>query len=156
MDSLLELFYDVDDFCREFLPIWNRQLLSSGLKHRQRARSLTTCEILTILIAFHQSHYRDFKAYYGEQVLKKWSSEFPGLVSYQRFVEYISVSLMPLIVYLRTCCLGQCSEISFIDSTSLDVCLNQRIHSHKVFAGLAERGKTSTYFTNKKRLIRSP
>lgn len=31
-----------------------------------------------------------------------------------------------------------------MDSTSLDVCLNQRIASHKVFAGLAERGKTST------------
>ena len=26
----------------------------------------------------------------------------------------------------------------------MDVCLNQRIASHKVFAGLAERGKTST------------
>jgi hypothetical protein len=39
--------------------------------------------------------------------------------------------------------LGDCSGVSFIDSTSLDVCLNQRIASHKVFAGLAARGKTS-------------
>jgi hypothetical protein len=31
-----------------------------------------------------------------------------------------------------------------IDSTSLDVCLNQWIASGKVFADLAERGKTST------------
>jgi len=144
MDSLLDLFCDVDDFCKEFLPIWTRQLMSSGQKQRQRARSLILSEIMTILIAFHQSHYRDFKAYYGEQVLKSWRSEFPGLVSYNRFVEYIPSALMPLIVYLRTCCLGQCSGISFIDSTSLDVCLNQRIHAHKVFAGLAERGKTST------------
>jgi len=52
--------------------------------------------------------------------------------------------VIPLIRYLRTRCLGRCSGISFIDSTSLDVCLNQRIHSHKVFAGLAGRGKTST------------
>ena len=66
------------------------------------------------------------------------------MVSYNRFVEYIPSALVPLIVYLRTCCLGQCSGISFIDSTSLDVCLNQRIHTHKVFAGLAKRGKTST------------
>jgi IS5 family transposase len=144
MDSLLDLFCDVDDFCKEFLPIWTRQLLASGQKQRQRARSLALSEIMTILIAFHQSHYRDFKAYYTEQVLKSWRSEFPGLVSYQRFVEYIPSALMPLIVYLRTCCLGQCSGISFIDSTSLDVCLNQRIHSHKVFSGLAARGKTST------------
>jgi transposase len=143
MDSLLELFCDVDDFCTVFLLIWNKHLLASGQKQRQRARSLTISEIMTILIAFHQSHYRDFKAYYCEHVLKAWRSEFPGLVSYTRFVEYIPSALVPLVVYLRTRCLGSCTGISFIDSTSLDVCLNQRIHSHKVFAGLAARGKTS-------------
>lgn len=144
MDSLLELFCDVDDFCQAFLPSWEQKLITSSQKQRQRARSLTVSEIMTILIAFHQSHYRDFKAYYLEQVLKYWHGEFPGLVSYTRFVEYIPSVLVPLIVYLRTCCMGNCSGISFIDSTSLDVCLNQRIHCHKVFAGLAERGKTST------------
>jgi len=144
MDSLLELFCDVDDFCKAFSPQWNQHLLSSGQKQRQRERSLTLSEIMTILIAFHQSHYRDFKAYYNHQVMQSWRGEFPGLVSYTRFVEYIPSVLVPLIVYLRTCCLGECSGVSFIDSTSLDVCLNQRIHCHKVFAGLAERGKTST------------
>jgi len=144
MESLLELFCNVDDFCKAFLPVWHKQLIACGERQRQRARSLTNSEIMTILIAFHQSHYRDFKAYYIEQVLKHWRSEFPGLISYTRFVEYIPSVLAPLLVYLRTCCLGKCSGISFIDSTSLDVCLNQRIHSHKVFSGLAERGKTST------------
>ena len=144
MDSLLELFCDVDDYCETFEPLWNQQQLSSGEKKRQRARSLTISEIMTILIAFHQSHYRDFKAYYCEQVSKNWHKEFPGLVSYTRFVEYIPSVVIPLIGYLRTRCLGRCSGISFIDSTSLDVCLNQRIHSHKVFAGLAGRGRTST------------
>jgi len=144
MDSLLELFCDVDDFCQKFEPLWNQQQLASGEKKRQRARSLTISEIMTILIAFHQSHYRDFKAYYCEQVSKNWHNEFPGLVSYTRFVEYTPSVVIPLIGYLRTRCLGRCSGISFIDSTSLDVCLNQRIHSHKVFAGLAGRGKTST------------
>lgn len=144
MDSLLEMFCDVDDFCQEFLPIWSQQLFSSGEKHRQRARSLTLSEIMTILIAFHQSHYRDFKAYYNEHVLKNWSAEFPRLVSYTRFIEYLPSTLVPLMVFLRTRCMGRCSGISFIDLTSLDVCLNQRIHSHKVFAGLAAWGKTST------------
>jgi len=144
MDSLLELFCDVDDFCQAFLPAWNRQMMTSGQKQRQRARSLTMSEIMTILIAFHQSHYRDFKAYYCEQVLKSWRAEFPGLVSYQRFVEYTPSALVPLSIFIRTRCLGRCTGISFVDSTSLDVCLNQRIHTHKVFAGLAARGKTST------------
>jgi hypothetical protein len=143
MESLLELYCDVDDLCQAFLPFWNQQQLTNGEKRRQRARSLSISEIMTILIAFHQSHYRDFKAYYVQQVLKSWRSEFPTLVSYTRFVEYIPSVLVPLIVYLRTCCLGECTGISFIDSTALDVCLNQRIHCHKVFAGLAARGQTS-------------
>lgn len=30
MDSLLELFCDVDDFCQVFIPVWNRHLMTSG------------------------------------------------------------------------------------------------------------------------------
>lgn len=99
---------------------------------------------MTILIHFHQSHYRNFKAYYCEQVLLHLKSEFPGLVSYTRFVDFIPSVLLPLCAYLRHACLGNCTGISFVDSTSIDVCLNQRIASHKVFAGFAQRGKTST------------
>jgi Transposase DDE domain len=143
MDSLLELFCDVDDFCQSFLPFWRKQLLVAGEIHRQRERSLSVSEIMTILIHFHQSHYRDFKAYYMEYVLERLSSEFPGLVSYTRFIEFIPSVLLPLCLYLRTKCFGTCTGISFIDSTALMVCKNPRIHSHKVFSGLAERGKTS-------------
>jgi len=144
MDSLLELFCDVDDFCKSFLPVWQSQLLASGEIQRQREKSLSVSEIMTILIHFHQSHYRHFKAYYTGYVLKCLRGEFPGLVSYTRFVEFIPSILMPLCVYLRTACLGTCTGISFIDSTALAVCKNPRIHSHKVFSGLAKRGKTST------------
>lgn len=144
MDSLLELFCDVDDFCKGFLPKWQHLQLSSGLVHRRRQRSLCLSEIMTILIAFHQSHYRDFKAYYCEQVLPHWRSEFPGLVSYNRFVEFTSSAMIPLAVYLRERGFGRCTGISFIDSTALAVCHNARIHQNKVFTGLAARGHTST------------
>lgn len=144
MDSLVELFCDVDDFCQEFMPIWEQQLLVSGSMQRKRKRALTMSEIMTILIAFHQSHYRDFKAYYCRHVLAYWRPEFPGLVSYQRFVDYIPSALMPLTVYLRTHCFGHCTGISFLDSTPLAVCHNARIKQHKVFADLARRGKCST------------
>lgn len=40
--------------------------------------------------------------------------------------------------------LGKCTGISFVDSTPLRVCKNQRIHIHKVFKGIAKRGKCST------------
>jgi transposase len=101
-------------------------------------------EVMTILIHFHQSHYRNFKAYYCEHVLGHLRSEFPSLVSYTRFVDYIPSALLALCAYFRYACLGDCTGISFIDATSIDVCLNQRIASHKVFAGFAQRGKTST------------
>jgi hypothetical protein len=69
-------------------------------------------------------------------------SEFPTLVSYSRFVELMPTVLVPLVTYLHTQ-LGRCTDISFIDSTSLAVCHNPRIHQHRVFAGRAARGKTS-------------
>jgi transposase len=144
VDSLVELFCHVDDFCQLFLPIYEKHLLATGMKQRQRARSLILSEIMTILIHFHQSHYRDFKAYYCEHVLVHLHSEFPGLVSYQRFVEFIPSALVPLCAYLRKYCFGPCTGISYIDSTPLVVCHNLRIKQHKVFAGLAERGKSST------------
>ncbi len=98
---------------------------------------------MTILIHFHQSHYRHCKAYYTGYGLNCLRGAFPGLVSSTRFVEFIPSIVMPLCVYLRTACLGTCPGISFIDSTALAVCKNPRIHSHKVFSGLAQRGKTS-------------
>jgi transposase len=144
MDSLVDLFCHVDDFCMVFMPILEKHMLSNGIKKRRRARSLTISEVMTILIYFHQSHYRDFKTYYCEHVCKYLHSDFPGLVSYQRFVQYIPSTLIPLSVYLRICCFGECTGISFLDSTPLIVCHNRRIAQHKVFTGLAERGKCST------------
>lgn len=142
MLSLEALFCHVDDFCQRFEPQWQQRLLSDGLQHRRRARSLSLSEIMTILIAFHQSAYRNFKWFYTQLVCRYWRRAFPGLVSYQRFVEWMPSTLMPLCAYLRHC-FGKCSGISFIDSTSIKVCHNRRIASHKVFKPLAARGKTS-------------
>ncbi len=142
MFSLEELFCSVDDFCRSFEAEWKQQLLGFGLKRRNRHRSLSLSEIMTILIAFHQSCYRNFKAYYQEKVQTEWADAFPGLVSYQRFIEWVPSTLVPMCAYLRSC-FGKCRGISFMDSTSLKVCHNRRIPQHKVFEDLAARGKTS-------------
>ncbi|WP_317111394.1 IS982 family transposase [Chroococcidiopsis sp. SAG 2025] len=142
MSSLEELFCAVDDFCQAFEPRWQQQLLHDGLRRRSRTRQLCLSEIMTILIAFHQSHYRNFKAFYVQQVSLHWHKEFPRLVSYNRFVEWIPSTLLPLSVYLYSC-FGRCSGISLMDSTSVRVCHNRRIQQHRVFANLASRGKTS-------------
>jgi hypothetical protein len=51
-------------------------------------------------------------------------------------------AFVPLTIYLLTC-RGQCTGISFVDSTSIKVCHNRRIARNKVFAGIASRGKTT-------------
>jgi hypothetical protein len=140
--SLLELFCHVDDFCQQFEPQWHRQLLQNGAIQRMRLPQLTTSEIMTIVIHFHQAGYRNFKAYYTEHVQVHLRSEFPGLVAYNRFVELMPRVLVPLLAYLKRC-QGRCTGIAFVDSTALAVCHNRRIARHKVFAGLAARGKTS-------------
>lgn len=142
MDSLLELFVSVDDFCQVFLPFWKRKLMQDGSKKRNRPGQLSTSEIMTIIIYFHQSHYRNFKAYYTEHVCQHLRSEFPNLVSYERFVILMPSVLGPLSAYLKSL-YGRCHGISFIDSTALLVCDNHRIHTHKVFAEFAQRGKSS-------------
>ena len=81
MLSLLELFVSVDDFCQIFLPCWERKLLANGSKKRRRAGQLSVSEIMTILIYFHQSQYRNFKAYYTEHVCNHLRNEFPASVS---------------------------------------------------------------------------
>ncbi len=140
--SLLELFCDVDDFMQAFLPFWKQKLLETGSIKRLRKSQLSESEIMSIMIAFHQSHYRDFKAYYQKHVQKHLGSEFPKLVSYTRFVELMPRVLVPLLFYLNQK-KGQCTGISFVDSTPLKVCHNRRIARHRVFSGLAARGKTS-------------
>jgi len=142
MESLLELFVSVDDFCQVFLPFWERKLVRDGSKKRRRAGQLSVSEIMTIIIHFHQSHYRDFKTYYTDHVCQHLQGEFPHLVSYERFVILMPSVLGPLSAYLKSL-YGRCHGISFIDSTALLVCDNHRIHTHKVFAELAARGKGS-------------
>lgn len=66
--SVRELFCAVDDFCGVFEPEWHKHSLLRGTKHRNRRRDLALSEIMTILILFHRSHYRNFKAVYTEHV----------------------------------------------------------------------------------------
>jgi len=46
-----------------FLPAWCRQLLTDA-RQRRRTSRLTLSEIMMILVYFHQSQYRNFKAFY--------------------------------------------------------------------------------------------
>ena len=103
---------------------------------------MSLSEVMTVLIHFHQSHCRDFKAFYTQHVCKHMRSEFPALVSYTRFVELIPSALPAMCLCLRVR-FGQGKGVEFIDSTPLSVCHNKRIGRHRVYAEVATRGKSS-------------
>ena len=140
---LLTLFYEIDNFCKAFLRFWQKFLLTQGLAKRIKPCSLCLSEIMTIVVNFHFSGFRTFKDYYIKYVCQHLRHEFPGLVSYNRFVELMQGALVPLMTYLQRCRLGKLTGIAFIDSTTLKVCDNRRIHQHKTFQGIAKRAKTS-------------
>lgn len=140
--NILPIFCDIDDFCLIFEPLWHKRLLADGLRHRQRSSSLCLSEIMTILVLFHSSGYRDLKTFYTQHVQKHLAAAFPKLVSYNRFVELQREALIPLWCYLQTR-FGDCTGISFVDATTLAVCHNLRIPSHKVFWDSAKRGQSS-------------
>ncbi len=142
--NILTLFCEIDDFFLAYEKWVSTQCLpeTTPLETRGRPRQLHPSEVMTLLIAFHQSNYRTFKHFYLKHVCVYWSTEFPNLVSYSRFVQLKKEVLALLGLYLTTT-LGDCSGVSFVDSTRLRVCDNRRISSHKVFAGRAGGSKTS-------------
>lgn len=136
------LFVDVDDCWKNFEKIYAAHLIEDGIRKRNRDSNLSISEIMTLLIAFQTSGYRTFKDYY-RYVLKHHKSDFPGLVSYDRFISLIPRAVIPLFVYLQARNLESPTGISFIDSTALKVCHNKRISRNRVFKGLAQLGKTT-------------
>src|SRR5215218_4585844 len=66
--DILPVFCDIDDFCLFFEPMWKRRRLGAGERRRDRPARLCLSEVMTIIVLFHSSSYRNFKAYYTEQV----------------------------------------------------------------------------------------
>ena len=87
MTNLDAIYVDVDDFCLLFEPKWQAHLIEIGEKQRIKPSRLTSSEVMTILIAFHHSGFRDFKTYYTQFVSRYWREYFPDLVSYTRMLK---------------------------------------------------------------------
>lgn len=141
--DITELFCNIHDFWIKFELSWKQTLLAEGKSPPKRTPGLDASEVMTLVVLFHIIGYRNFKTFYNGYVLNYLKKEFPGCPSYNRFVELKKSIVFPLHCYLVNR-FGKCSGISFIDSTPLKVCHQRRIHSHKVFKGMATRGKSST------------
>jgi hypothetical protein len=143
MIPLIEIFCFIDDFCKQFEQLMLSKGLEDGSRKRQRSFSMSLSEVMTILVMFHLSHYRNFKDFYFSCLLREYRWAFPKAVSYNRFVELEVMAFMPLIVLVMGFP-GRETGRYFVDSTKLAVCHNLRINRHKVFKDVAQRGKTST------------
>ena len=146
-DKITEIFCIADDFCH----IYARFIKINGLASKRdkskrkyhRDSTLSDAEVITIMILFHLMGYKCLKHFYLNEVYKNMTDLFPHTISYNRFVELERKVAVPFILFVKKCCLGGCTGISFVDSTALRVCKNQRIHLHRVFKGLAQRGQCS-------------
>lgn len=145
---LIDIFIKADDVCKTI----EKELLSKILAskdhefHYKKPRcKMLESEIMTLLIFYHYSGFKCFEYFYKQFVMNELTSYFPKLLSYNRFVEILSSVALPMFIFAKSLCSESLhTGISFIDSKKLVVCHNRRIHQHKVFAGRASRGKSST------------
>ena len=143
-DKITRIFVDVDDFVKDLdLFSMKKQLLGDGVARRDRKTILTLSEMMTIYIGFHLSHHTNFKSYYKDFLSVHYKHLFPNLISYERFNQSQNRLFMPLMLYINNRCLGQCTGISYVDSTTLPVCHIKREKQHKVFKGIAQKSKST-------------
>jgi hypothetical protein len=145
IDKIIEIYCIIDDFNKELFKTVSGHMIDQDnqKKTRNRECKLTDSEVITILLIYHLGQFRNLKHYYLYYVKEHLNKEFPDAVSYNRFVELQQKALMPMVIFLKMCCLGKCTGVSFIDSTKLEVCHPKREKSHKVFKSIAQKGKSS-------------
>jgi hypothetical protein len=140
--SITALFCCLDDFARLYEQcVRHRTLASEG--RRCRAGKLTLGEMLFIMVLFHLSPFKTFKAFWQYGIEQRYRSCFAELPSYGRFVSLMPRLMLPLCVLMHSL-KGEETGLYVVDSTKISVCHNARIGRNKVFARLAARGKTTT------------
>src|SRR3954464_15997812 len=139
--DITALYCCLDDFCKVFGD-WEAHRLIPSQTIRQRTGKLSRSEMLFIMVLFHLSPFKHFKVFYHYGIGQQHRACFRELPHYDRFVGLMPRLFAPLMVLLHSLG-GAQTGIYFADSTKLAVCHNRRIHRHKVFDGLAARGKTS-------------
>lgn len=138
--KLVEIFVACDDFCKKL----RAHHIENGLAYEKPTERMSESEIMAIVIFYHLSGMKCFKYYYEQYIQVHLKSYFPDSYAYPYFVAMMSRVNLQLFAMLHICRASFATEANYIDSTKLVVCHNKRIPSHKVFDGLAKRGKSST------------
>jgi len=137
----LEILYsNIDDFIINYSTL-HKEISFEKINTRGGIARMGLAELMTIIVMYHSSHFKNFKHFYFF-LLEHHKKDFPKLLSYSRFVDWMPYLLIPLTHFLQSK-MGMCNGISYVDSTSISVCKNIRIGRNKVFGPLAKRGKSS-------------
>ena len=131
-NKTVEIYYLVDEFLKGYDAVIKSHSLEEGApkKRRNRKFTMSNSEIMTILILFHSSSFRNLKHFYIF-VRVHMQKDFLHTASYNRFVE------------LQRKVLDKCTGISFIDSTPIRSCHIKREKQHKTFKEFARKGKST-------------
>ena len=84
LDRLVEVFCEVDDFCKAFEEQWKAYLISNGSAPRGPEPGLSASETITLLLVLHGSRFKYLKNFYNGvmgDVLRRY---FPDMPCYER------------------------------------------------------------------------
>ena len=109
--KITEIYYLVDDFCKEFDNNLSTRIIGKPSKRRP---ILNHSEVISIMILFHDRGYKCMKHFYIQYVQVHLKHLFPKTVSYNRFVELMKAVNLHFSIFIKTICLGDSTGISYI------------------------------------------
>jgi len=143
MRQLVSIFCEIDDFCKQLDKYSQNYLLTGPTKSaRGPTGGLAISEIMTILIMFQMSKFRDFKNFYIGFLGVYHKNYFPNMPCYARFIAIMNRAIFPMTIFTQVKG-GKRTGIYYIDSSCLPVCHLKRSKRHKTFDAIAKYGKTS-------------
>jgi len=132
--DLTTIFCEVDDFCKGYMQYAQLKLLPCyDRDERSGTRQMTLSEIIVALVCYgygiHSKEFKTFKGFY-KYTYSELKSGFPTLLSYGRIIELKEEVQIPFAMFLVST-FGECTGISYGDSTPMPACHIKREYSHK-------------------------
>ena len=95
------LFYFANDFCKGFENWYKKILITSSIRKRNKLCKMILLEIITVMIAFHQSGMSCFKYFYLE-LINNHRNLFSYLVHYDRSTALIKLTFPTVICRIKS------------------------------------------------------
>ena len=114
--DITALYCCLDDFCKVFED-WEAYRLIPSQTIRRRTDKLSRSEMLFIMVLFHLSPFKHFKAFYRYGIGHQHRACFGDLPHYDRFVSLMPRLFVPLMVLLHSLS-GEQTGVYFADSSN--------------------------------------